>query len=655
MSCFQGHVFPFTAIVGQEKMKLSLILNAINPSIGGVLIRGEKGTAKSTVVRALADLLPEIEVASGCRYGCDPHIPELLCDDCREKLAKGEALLIERRNMRVVDLPINATQDRVAGTIDIEYAIKKGEKRFEPGVLAEANRGILYVDEVNLLGDHIVDILLDSAAMGTNQVEREGVSYSHPAHFILVGTMNPEEGELRPQLLDRFGLCVDVEGLEDVEARVEVIRRRLAYEKEPPTFCDKYCIEQKKLSERIIESMRLLPKVEVSDSVLEMIMRISIDLGVDGHRADIVMIKAASTIAAFNGRQSVSEDDIREAAELVYSHRMKKKPFEQKRENEAIREAADKNRRKQEQAGPDEKEQTPPSENSGENSDTKEGGGREEVFDIGAPIHIQPVKPIKDRLMRNNEGKRENTLTDTTSGVYTRSEDLRDGDRDIAFDATIRAAAPYQQLRNKGENAIGIASRDLKKKVRDKKAGSTIVFVVDASGSMGARQRMEAAKGAIMSLLLDAYQRRDRVGMVAFRGERAEILLPPTSSVERAKKSLAELPTGGKTPLAYGLALGIETLMKDMKAHPGAMPILILVTDGKTNVPLRGGKPVDEALDMAKRLTEAHVSTVVFDTENDFIGLGLARSLAEASRAKYYKVDEMHGETIAGLVKKNIK
>ena len=328
MSCFNKHTFPFTAIVGQDEMKLSLILNAINPSIGGVLIRGEKGTAKSTVVRGLADLLPEIETVKGCRYGCDPHDVDHMCPECKEMLSKGEAPEAVSRNMRVVDLPINATQDRVAGTIDIEYAIKKGEKRFEPGVLAEANRGILYVDEVNLLGDHIVDILLDSAAMGTNQVEREGVSYSHPAHFILVGTMNPEEGELRPQLLDRFGLCTEVKGIKDVVQRMEVAKRWMAYEKDPVDFCDKWKSAQEALAREITDARRTLPSVLVSDELLRRIAGMTMNLGVDGHRADIVMIKAASTIAAFKGRKDVLDEDVRDAAGLVYSHRMRKRPFE---------------------------------------------------------------------------------------------------------------------------------------------------------------------------------------------------------------------------------------------------------------------------------------------------------------------------------------
>ncbi|QSZ28194.1 ATP-binding protein [Aceticella autotrophica] len=321
--------YPFCAIVGQEKMKKALILNVVNTRLCGVLIRGEKGTAKSTAVRALAELLPEIKVVEGCPFGCDPENPALMCKDCREKWEKGEKLPAITRKMRVIDLPISATEDRVVGTIDIEKAIKKGEKSFEPGVLAEANRGILYVDEVNLLDDHVVDILLDSAAMGVNIVEREGVSYSHPANFILVGTMNPEEGDLRPQLLDRFGLCVTVEGIEDPKDRVEIIKNTLAFEEDPAKFSEKWEEKQEELRQKIVNAKKLLPKVKVDDEMLELIAHISLDMGVDGHRADIIMMKTASTIAAYKGKDNVTEEDVKEAAELVLPHRMRKKPFQQ--------------------------------------------------------------------------------------------------------------------------------------------------------------------------------------------------------------------------------------------------------------------------------------------------------------------------------------
>jgi magnesium chelatase subunit I len=319
-------IFPFTAIVDQNEMKLALILNVIDPSIGGVLIMGEKGTAKSTTVRALADLLPEIEVIKGCRFNCSPEGP--FCSDCLEKIKNGNNLETEKKKMRVVELPLGVTEDRVVGTLDIEHAIKKGEKRFEPGILAEANRNFLYIDEVNLLEDHIVDLLLDSAAMGINTVEREGISFTHPARFILVGTMNPEEGELRPQLLDRFGLCVQVNSLRDKFLRMEVLKRKAEFDDDPEGFLRKWEPEQKKLLEKILKAKENLKKVEIDDEALSSVVEITSELNLDGHRADIVMLKSARAYTAFNGREKITSEEIKKVAPLALRHRLKRLPFE---------------------------------------------------------------------------------------------------------------------------------------------------------------------------------------------------------------------------------------------------------------------------------------------------------------------------------------
>ena len=321
--------YPFTAIIGQEDMKLALILNCVNPLLGGVLIRGEKGTAKSTAVRALAELLPHRTQVIGCAYGCDPQDEAAMCDECRARLECDGSLPFSEGAMRVIDLPVSATEDRVVGTLDIEEAIRKGEKRFEPGILAAANRNMLYVDEVNLLDDHVVDVLLDSAAMGVNTIEREGISYSHPARFVLVGTMNPEEGDLRPQLLDRFGLVVDVFGERDIERRVEVIRNRLAYEENPDRMAEAHNPGQQAARARIAAAISLLPVVRPSDALFDCAARISIALDVDGHRADIGMIKTAMTIAAYEGRKDVLPADMLSAARFVLPHRMRRQPFEE--------------------------------------------------------------------------------------------------------------------------------------------------------------------------------------------------------------------------------------------------------------------------------------------------------------------------------------
>lgn len=342
------YVFPFSAIVGQDEMKTGLMLNIVDPKIGGVLVFGEKGTAKSTAVRAIAELLPEITVVKGCPFRCDPANPGAMCEECYEKYLSGTPMETEQVKMRVVDLPVSATEDRVVGSLDIEEAIKRGKKKFEPGVLAQANRGILYVDEINLLDDHIVDLLLDSAAMGVNTVEREGVSYSHPANFILVGTMNPEEGELRPQLLDRFGLSVEIKGLRNPEQRVQIVRLRSEFDNAPVSFIQNYSELDAELGRKIAEACKALPEVQISDEILLTDAKIAIALDSDGHRGDITMMKALLAAAALEGRKEVTADDILLVVKMVFLHRLKSLPFEKTKtfDLEMVRKIVDESRHK---------------------------------------------------------------------------------------------------------------------------------------------------------------------------------------------------------------------------------------------------------------------------------------------------------------------
>jgi Mg-chelatase subunit ChlI len=320
-------IYPFAALVGQERMKLALLINVVNPKVGGVLIRGEKGTAKSTAVRALAELLPELELVADCPYNCDPQDASALCADCAGRRAAGEGLPVARRRARVVELPVGATEDRLLGTLDLESALSQGQARFLPGILAAANRQLLYVDEVNLLDDHLVDALLDAAAMGVNTVERESMSVSHPARFTLVGTMNPEEGELRPQLTDRFGLCVQVAGLSDPSQREEVILRRLAYEKDPARFAKRFAAAGRAIAKDIAAARRLLPRVKAGEDVLSRVVAVCLGLGVDGHRGDLTLLKTALTLAALEGRRQVTREDVDRAALLALPHRLRRRPL----------------------------------------------------------------------------------------------------------------------------------------------------------------------------------------------------------------------------------------------------------------------------------------------------------------------------------------
>ncbi|NNG66462.1 putative cobaltochelatase [Caldanaerobacter subterraneus] len=652
--------YPFTAIVGQELMKKALILNAINPKIGGVLIRGEKGTAKSTAVRALAELLPQIKVVDGCPFNCNPDDPREMCPYCIEKWERGEKLPVAYRRMKVVDLPISATEDRVVGTIDIEAAIKKGEKTFEPGILAEANRGILYVDEVNLLDDQIVDILLDSAAMGINIVEREGVSFTHPANFILVGTMNPEEGELRPQLLDRFGLSVTVQSEKDPEARVEIIKNRLEFEKNPEEFTKKWEPRQKELRDKIQKAKELLPKISIKEELVELIARICTEMGVDGHRADITMVKTAVTIAAYKGRTEVEEEDVKEAAELVLPHRMRKKPFQQpeidqQKLNQILNQTKkpSKNSTSLSQRPRESTEQKQQGEKQQKSEDDEEAPGtKEQKAPIGEIFTVKPIKLHQDRIKRTKgRGRRAKTLLKAKRGRYVKSR-IWAGSTDIAFDATLRAAAPFQKLRRREGVAVAIEKWDIKEKIRQKKIGNLIIFVVDGSGSMNADERMKAAKGAVISLLMDAYQKRDRIALVVFKGNTAYTVLPPTSSVELAYKLMEELPTGGRTPLAEGLKKALELIEIEEAKNPDTYPLLILISDGRANAAGSGKNPIQEAEEVACLIKEKGIKSLVIDVEKDgFMNFGLARKIAERMGAQYAKIEDLKEQKIIEAVK----
>ena len=649
-------VFPFTAIVGQESIKLALLLNAISPAISGVLIRGHKGTAKSTAVRALSRLLPDIEVMAGCPFACAPSALPEDCPHCETVTAERRAIT---RLASLVELPLGVTEDRVAGTLDIERALKTGEKHFEPGLLAAAHRGLLYIDEVNLLSDHIVDVLLDAAAMGVNYVEREGISVSHAASFILVGTMNPEEGELRPQLLDRFGLAVDVEAERDVNVRAEVVRRRIAFDQDPEAFQVRWSEAEAAEQKRLVAARQLLPQVRLDDGLLTLIAGICTDFGVDGMRADIVMYRAAVALAAYEGRTEVIEDDVRRVARLVLPHRRRRQPFDQPNvDDQELDESLERHRPPQDSGPPP----SAPSEPDGSPTDTPperppepstEGlAPQDQQAQIGQSFAVTPLEgPVRQALMQRSLGKRSRSLGGR-SGHYVTSREPQDRVRDIAVDATLRAAAPnLRQRRREGEDSLGIRPSDLREKVRESRVGNLILFAVDASGSMGARDRMIATKGAIMSLLLDAYQKRDQVGLVSFRGREARVLLPPTSSVELAQYYLAEMRTGGRTPLAAGLAKAHELLVRYGQRERDTQPLLVLLTDGRANAGIGAGDPVTEGLLQAGVLRQAGVPSLVVDTEQGAIRLGLAQRLAEALGGVCLRLEELAANTLARAVR----
>ncbi len=647
------NILPFTAIVGQRTMKRALILNAVNSGIGGVLIRGEKGTAKSTAARALAAVLPGIDVIRGCPYSCNPAGDGGMCSICAGKKAAGEDLEVERRQIRVVDLPLGVTEDRVVGTVDVERAIREGTVTIDPGILAAVNRGILYIDEVNLLDDHVADILLDAAAMGVNVVEREGISFSHPARFILIGTMNPEEGELRPQLLDRFGLQVTVEGITDPAERVAIVRAAEALEHNPERLGQTYGVAQEELRESIAAARDLLPSVTVDDALLNAVAEACIRLGVRTHRADIAVVRTARTIAALEGRTAVTRDDIREAMELALPHRMRRKPFEEPKVDpgqldEALKDA-------------ESRHDNPPGgdadhgEQNGEHSPPGRGAASETTFPIGDPIDVRKVGAPEQRIVREDRGgsgRRREAFSGGNRGRYV-SARYPTGTGDIALDATLRAAAPHQATRDLDGMAIAVRKEDIRERVRAGKISVACVFVVDASGSMGAARRMESAKGAVLSMLLDSYRHRDRIGLVAFRGSGAEVLLPLCSSVDLAQRCLEDLPTGGKTPFAAGLVKGMEVLQQEQRKGDGVIPMMVIISDGRANVPLSDDVR-REILNVAEEIRSQGIRTVVIDTEeagSSFIkfGLGYCRTLAEHAGGAYHPIADLSAGVLSDI------
>ncbi|WCH90685.1 putative cobaltochelatase [Streptomyces moderatus] len=654
--------FPFTAVVGQDDLRLALLLNAVSPAVGGVLVRGEKGTAKSTAVRALSALMPEVPVVPGCRFSCDPGAPDPACPDGPHE----EAGAGTRRPARMVELPVGASEDRLVGALDIERALAEGVKAFEPGLLADAHRGILYVDEVNLLHDHLVDLLLDAAAMGASYVEREGVSVRHAARFLLVGTMNPEEGELRPQLLDRFGLTVEVAASREPDQRVEVVRRRLAYDDDPGAFAARWSDEERAVRQRIVAARELLPSVRLGDGALRQIAATCAAFEVDGMRADIVMARTATALAAWAGRTDVLAEDVRQAALLALPHRRRRNPFDapgldEDRLDETLEEFGG-SEDEDPDPGPDGPGggggQPPQSDDGPQGGDTAarpEAGedGEPQGSGAGEQTPVRASEPFRAKALSvpgvgegGAAGRRSRARTE--HGRTTGARRPRGTLTKLHLAATVQAAAPHQRARGRSGRGLVVRRDDLRQAVREGREGNLVLFVVDASGSMAARQRMGAVKGAVLSLLLDAYQRRDKVGLVTFRGSAADVALPPTSSVDAAAARLESLPTGGRTPLAAGLLKAHEVLRVERLRDPARRALVVLVTDGRAT---GGPEPVALAGRAARLFAADGVASVVVDCESGPVRLGLAGQLAGELGGTAVTLDELRADSIAGLVR----
>jgi magnesium chelatase subunit D len=634
--------FPLSALVGQEELKLALLLHGVDPRLGGVLIRGEKGSGKSTAARGLAALL------------------------------SGSAPFVE--------LPVGATEDRVVGGLDLEGALVEGRRRLQPGLLAAAHGGVLYVDEVNLLPDHLVDLLIDAAAFGVNRVERDGLAVEHETRFVLVGSMNPEEGELRPQLLDRFGLAVEIRAPTEPALRAEAVRRRLAYDADPTGFAARYQAEEGEVAAALAAGAGLLPGVTLPDGVLALATRLCAELGAEGLRADLVLARGARALAALEGRSEATGDDVTRLAALALAHRRRRGPLDTPGLHpDELAGALDRLAREDDNTGTGDGDCSDVGDPSGAGEGPRSRGGADRTPPArpasGVPLDLTVTRPS------GTLGRRARGPALRGGVVAGRNPDDGQAVTDLALGATVTAAAARRALEPLGAGGVpqetgaggvpqetgaggvpqetgaggvpreagaALQRSDLRQAVREARTAHLVILAVDASGSMGSAQRMEAAKGAALSLLVDAYQRRDRVALITFAGEDATVALRPTGSIEVARARLGQLPTGGRTPLAAGLRAALDVARTATRTDPGRRPVLVLVTDGRATAPLPD--PAGAALAAATAVARAGIEALVVDAEDGDIRLGLARTLADAMGAAYVALPELAAEPLARAV-----
>ncbi|MDR2967295.1 MAG: VWA domain-containing protein [Methanobacteriaceae archaeon] len=737
--------FPFTAIVGQEKIKKALILNAVNPSIGGVLIKGDRGTGKTTAVRALANLLPEIEVVENCAFNCDETTyKEFELYKFNHKLATDNVSVV-KKPMKVIELPLGATEDRLVGSLDIEKALHDGIKALEPGILAQANRNILYIDEINLLDDNLVDVLLDAAAYGVNIVEREGVSISHPSKFILVGTMNPEEGELRGQLSDRIGLKIGVESIFDIEDRILIMKRREEFEKDPILFNEQFKEEEKLLQNRIIEARKILNNVEIDDDLIEIIGRITLNLGSEGHRSDISILKTAKTIAAFNNHLHVDYDDLEEAISLVLGELTQcdvpnqvqqirneiTEEEEEEQDNQEEEEEQGNGEDRQEENSQDyleENNQNNLNQEEDQNSDLDsnysneneinnggdgnpdfdededygENGQEDQGFnfddnnenedenhlqadstesdnsenDLGVNylenIHERKLdefesdsleKDIKKMLVMEGREKEKvygsRVESKSEKGKYVKSKFPHSASRDIAIDATLRAAALHSNKKQRGGSQFNdlkmdIQTGDLREKIRKHKAKASMAIVVDMSGSMISKRKINKIRGILTKIIQNINKNKDKLAVIGFKGQGSELIIPNTKRPSSFFNKLDTISVGGTTPMAAGLEKALD-ILKTEKKQGEFIPMLIVLSDGMPNVGLKdsyikntSGNPINDVLAIGKELGENKIYTIIIDFDKKYKhGRNINMELAFLANGRYYDLEEVYNPDLA--------